>query len=610
MERLFAVANGAQILIFAASGIAIGRVARRGEAEFEAINTRYRAERAEAARQSEIDVARRHLVRSVQAAAIDIGDLLAHDRPRARQRSAAIATQLRAALSKPDDAVSAALIDAVLGAVVDAAVGGLMVETTFRIDNEVERSVMEALVVALRAALQNIIDHAGTDRAVLRIVADARYVQMTLRDRGQGRDGLQATDISSVQAALKDARAGRGPFVPRGGDADSDRGSDMSPAQQEGPPSGAAVERTAAGVAVAARILAVVTAVVNTASCRATLRRPSVMYVTTAGLVANMVASTRRQLRTGQLIDDRTAQRDALLAIGVLAGEAVARSDRFRYPGARPGTDLAPVSAGLIAVESSDNTRRRWALGGLCAAIWATTSGGRPDGAGLSMTQVVTDVGGASLWAGVWQGFTEVLRTSARVVREAYDLEVAETVRVEQLRERSRQHRLLHDSVLQVFEAIAANLTLDAAEAIALLERELSRLTGAAGGEHRISLAEGLDELRSFAQTLGLDVTCHGNDRLELSAPALNALVDASREAMANIRKHAMVTDVSVTVEQRDGGVELTVADRGVGFEPATVTRGFGVAHSIHRRLADIGGTSIVDSAPSRGTRVTLWAPC
>jgi hypothetical protein len=201
-----AIANGAQILIFAASGIAIGHVARRGEAEAEAINARYRAERAEAARQSEIDVARRHLIRSVQAAAIDIGDLLAHDRLRARQVSAAIATQLRAVLSEPDDVPSVAFRDAVLGAVVAAAVDGLVVETTFRIDTEVEPSLMDALVAALSAALRNITDHANTDRAVLRVVADPRYVQMTLRDRGHGRNGLQATDLRSVLAALGEVR--------------------------------------------------------------------------------------------------------------------------------------------------------------------------------------------------------------------------------------------------------------------------------------------------------------------------------------------------------------------------------------------------------------------
>ena len=77
------------------------------------------------------------------------------------------------------------------------------------------------------------------------------------------------------------------------------------------------------------------------------------------------------------------------MAIVALVGEAVARSDRFRYSGARPGTDYAPIAAAPDAVESRDTTQPRLGLG---AAIWATTSGGRPDGTGTSITHLVTDM--------------------------------------------------------------------------------------------------------------------------------------------------------------------------------------------------------------------------
>ena len=127
---------------------------------------------------------------------------MVHDRPAARRRAAAIATQLRAVLGRPDNALGARLNDAILGAVVDAAGDGLTVETTFRIEADVEPLLIEPAVAALRAALRNVIDHASTDRAVLRVVVDAKHVQVTLRDRGRGRDDLQASDLASVNDAL------------------------------------------------------------------------------------------------------------------------------------------------------------------------------------------------------------------------------------------------------------------------------------------------------------------------------------------------------------------------------------------------------------------------
>ena len=145
---------------------------------------------------------RRHLVRAVQRAADDLGELMVHDRPAARRRAAAIATQLRAVLGRPDNALGAGINDAILGAVVDAAGDGLTVETTFRIEADVGPLLVEPVVAALRAALRNIIDHAATDRAVLRVVVDAKYVQVTLRDRGRGRDDLRASDLASVNDAL------------------------------------------------------------------------------------------------------------------------------------------------------------------------------------------------------------------------------------------------------------------------------------------------------------------------------------------------------------------------------------------------------------------------
>ena len=383
----------------------------------------------------------------------------------------------------------------------------------------------------------------------------------------------------------------------------------MTRVQPSDSSSSGAVERTEARVASAARALATISALLDAASSRTTFRRPNVMHATSAALVANAIATTHRQLRSSRLVDDVSAQRDTATAILALLGEAVARSNRFRDPGPRAGTGYATVAAALIATESSGPARRRWALGGLVATIWATTSAGRPDGSGLSITNVVTDTMGAGVSAGLARRLAGAFRDAAQVVQKANELKVAEAVRLERQRERARQHRLLHDSVLQVFEAIAADLNLDAANATALLEREVARLVDATDAGRHIVLAEGLHELQSFAQTRGLDLSLVGTSQREIQPEAIQALIDASREALTNIRKHARVTDVTLTVREVGHGVEITIEDFGAGFDPGTVQRGFGVAHSIHDRLEIVGGTSVIDSTPGRGTRVTLWTP-
>ncbi|HYS38732.1 MAG TPA: ATP-binding protein, partial [Pseudonocardiaceae bacterium] len=87
------------------------------------------------------------------------------------------------------------------------------------------------------------------------------------------------------------------------------------------------------------------------------------------------------------------------------------------------------------------------------------------------------------------------------------------------------------------------------------------------------------------------------------------AVRDAVREAMRNTMKHAGTTEVVLRVEHRDQGVAVIARDHGTGFDEADRPPGFGISNSIMARLAEVGGTSTVESSPGRGTRVTLWVP-
>ena len=88
------------------------------------------------------------------------------------------------------------------------------------------------------------------------------------------------------------------------------------------------------------------------------------------------------------------------------------------------------------------------------------------------------------------------------------------------------------------------------------------------------------------------------------------AIRDAVREALRNTMKHSGTDRVVVRVEEREGGIAVITRDHGAGFSPADRPAGFGISESITARLAEVGGTSRVESGlPGGGTRVTLWVP-
>lgn len=84
------------------------------------------------------------------------------------------------------------------------------------------------------------------------------------------------------------------------------------------------------------------------------------------------------------------------------------------------------------------------------------------------------------------------------------------------------------------------------------------------------------------------------------------AVLRAAQESLANIRRHASATTVGLTLTyDADGGVELDVRDDGVGFELDDARDGYGLP-GLQRRIEKIGGRVDIDSAPGRGTRVTV----
>jgi signal transduction histidine kinase len=59
---------------------------------------------------------------------------------------------------------------------------------------------------------------------------------------------------------------------------------------------------------------------------------------------------------------------------------------------------------------------------------------------------------------------------------------------------------------------------------------------------------------------------------------------------------------------RQDGHVELAVRDAGTGFDPAAPRAGSGLAH-IRDRVAELGGTVDIASAPGCGAAITVRVP-
>jgi signal transduction histidine kinase len=75
--------------------------------------------------------------------------------------------------------------------------------------------------------------------------------------------------------------------------------------------------------------------------------------------------------------------------------------------------------------------------------------------------------------------------------------------------------------------------------------------------------------------------------------------------------KHAHATRVDVLLENRDGSVTLVIEDDGIGFDPADVridATGIGLM-GMRERAALIGGNTLVESSPGKGTTVFLRCP-
>lgn len=191
--------------------------------------------------------------------------------------------------------------------------------------------------------------------------------------------------------------------------------------------------------------------------------------------------------------------------------------------------------------------------------------------------------------------------------------------------ERARLARDIHDTLAQGFSSVvllaraAAGSPERTAELLATIEQTASdNLAEARRVVHDLAPIELLGAslpgalarlVERFGAQSGIRTELHVVGDAYPTPPSHDtALLRVAQSALSNVRLHAMATRVDVTLGY-DHGVTLDVVDDGRGFDPARVGEpsaggGFGL-RAMAARLADLGGTFGVESAPGEGTAVT-----
>jgi signal transduction histidine kinase len=82
------------------------------------------------------------------------------------------------------------------------------------------------------------------------------------------------------------------------------------------------------------------------------------------------------------------------------------------------------------------------------------------------------------------------------------------------------------------------------------------------------------------------------------------------QEALQNAIKYSGSRHFQVSLIGTAAGIELTVSDSGIGFEPEAAMKGIGLGlTSMRERLKLVNGTVSIDSQLGRGTTIHARAP-
>lgn len=225
------------------------------------------------------------------------------------------------------------------------------------------------------------------------------------------------------------------------------------------------------------------------------------------------------------------------------------------------------------------------------------------------------------------------------IVRDLTERKGAEAGRIDLMKrlisaeddERRRIARELHDETGQSLTALLVGLRVIQEQAtLAGAQAEAERLRKVAGQtmDNVGRLARGLhpavlDDLGLLAAArryvsdyakahdLAVDLRSEGVGAQRFPSLVQNTIYRILQEGLTNVVRHARARAVQVALVLNAGRLTLEIGDDGIGFDPEVRhagTPGLGL-HGMGERVALLGGTLTIRSAPGEGTRLRASVP-
>jgi signal transduction histidine kinase len=199
--------------------------------------------------------------------------------------------------------------------------------------------------------------------------------------------------------------------------------------------------------------------------------------------------------------------------------------------------------------------------------------------------------------------------------------------RAARLAERESIARRLHDSVLAALNLIMLRGTRlvqgtsisagDVGDLVGIAREQERALRGFVAGqpeevpEGKVSLGDRLELIA--AHVVDPKVVVNSVGEIWLNHNVADEIAAAVQQALDNAVRHSGATRVNIFLDAVDDGILVSVRDDGVGFvydEAALAAADkLGVLKSMKGRIADLGGSMTIESAPGLGTEIEFRVP-
>jgi len=246
---------------------------------------------------------------------------------------------------------------------------------------------------------------------------------------------------------------------------------------------------------------------------------------------------------------------------------------------------------------------------------------------GVAGTLMVANLKGGKPFSKEARRSVESLADAASVALD-YDRVQSEVRRLGLLEERERIAKELHDGIIQSLFAVGMGLqgTALAAgnpETSARIERAVEALDGVIRDlrNYIFGLRPGIladRQLEQALRSMGEEMRSRSSEQVDVQIDAALAarlssrsadIVQLTREALANVTRHARASRAAVRLERVGSDAVLTIEDDGVGFKPRSDVGGNGL-RNMRERATKLGGSMEMSSGMGdRGTTLRITFP-